>query len=33
MRSTCVHCQNQEEVDIDLVQNFFRMVYSIWYNK
>jgi hypothetical protein len=29
MRSTCVHCQNQEEVDIDLVQNFFRMVYSI----
>jgi len=30
MRSTCIHCQNQEEVDIDLVQNFFRMVYTIW---
>ena len=29
MRSTCIHCQNQEEVDIDLVQNFFRMVYTV----
>jgi len=29
MRSNCVHCQEQEEVDIDLVQNFFRMVYTI----
>lgn len=29
MLSTCVHCGEQEEVDIDLVENFFRMVYSI----
>lgn len=29
MLSTCVHCGNQEEIDIDLVSNFFRMVHSI----
>lgn len=29
MLSTCAHCGNQEEIDIDLVSNFFRMVHSI----
>ena len=29
MLSTCIHCGNQEEIDIDLVENFFRMVHSI----
>jgi len=29
MLSTCSFCGSQEEVDIDLVENFFRMVYSI----
>jgi len=28
MISTCIHCGNEEEIDIDLVENFFRMVYS-----
>lgn len=32
MMSTCIHCGNSEEVDIDLVENFFRMVYSVWCN-
>ena len=29
MFSTCIHCGAQEEVDIDLVTNFFRMVHSL----
>jgi hypothetical protein len=29
MRSHCSHCGNEEEIDIDLVENFFRMVYSV----
>ena len=29
MLSTCIHCGHQEEIDIDLVENFFRMVHSI----
>ena len=29
MLSTCIHCGNQDEIDIDLVENFFRMVHSI----
>ena len=29
MLSTCIHCSSQAEIDIDLVENFFRMVHSI----
>lgn len=29
MLSTCVHCGTEAEIDIDLVENFFRMVHSI----
>ena len=29
MRSNCVHCGNEEVLDIDLVENFFRMVHSV----
>lgn len=29
MRSSCIHCSAVEEIDIDLVDNFFRMVHSI----
>jgi len=29
MVSTCIHCGKTEEIDIDLVDNFFRMVHSI----
>ncbi len=29
MISTCIHCGKSEEIDIDLVDNFFRMVHSI----
>jgi hypothetical protein len=29
MRSTCSTCGEQEDIDIDLVTNFFRMVYTI----
>lgn len=29
MLSTCIHCGKTEEIDIDLVDNFFRMVHSI----
>ena len=29
MASNCVHCGAQDEIDIDLVENFFRMVHSI----
>ncbi len=28
MRTNCIHCGNDEVIDIDLVSNFFRMVYS-----
>jgi hypothetical protein len=28
MRSNCQHCGEEEEIDLDLVANFFRMVYS-----
>jgi len=28
MRSNCVHCGEEEEIDLDLVSNFFRMVYT-----
>jgi hypothetical protein len=33
MLSTCVHCGTQDTIDIDLVENFFRMVHSIWVDK
>jgi len=29
MLSSCVHCGNEEAMDIDLVENFFRMVHSV----
>ena len=29
MRSSCNSCGNEEDIDIDLVTNFFRMVYTI----
>jgi len=29
MESSCIHCSQREEIDIDLVENFFRMVHSI----
>lgn len=29
MLSTCIHCGSQDEITIDLVENFFRMVHSI----
>ena len=29
MNSTCQHCGNDEVMDIDLVENFFRMVHSV----
>ncbi len=29
MKGTCVHCSNEEIINIDLVENFFRMVHSI----
>ena len=28
MKSLCIHCGTQEEIEIDLVENFFRMVHS-----
>jgi hypothetical protein len=28
MRTTCVHCGEEEVIDLDLVDNFFRMVHS-----
>ena len=29
MNSSCIHCGTQEEIEIDLVENFFRMVHSV----
>jgi hypothetical protein len=29
MKSTCIHCGEEEEIDLDLVDNFFRMVHSL----
>ena len=29
MKSTCIHCGEEEELDLDLVDNFFRMVHSL----
>ncbi len=29
MRATCVHCGKEDTLDLDLVDNFFRMVHSI----
>lgn len=29
MQSNCIHCGNDEVLDIDLVENFFRMVHSV----
>ena len=29
MLSTCIHCGSEDEITIDLVENFFRMVHSI----
>jgi len=29
MRTTCIHCGDEEEIDLDLVDNFFRMVHFI----
>ena len=29
MKSNCIHCGAEEELTLDLVQNFFRMVYSV----
>ena len=28
MKTFCIHCGNEETINIDLVENFFRMVYS-----
>ena len=28
MKSNCIHCGEEEEIDLDLVANFFRMVYT-----
>ena len=28
MKSNCIHCAAEEEIDLDLVANFFRMVYT-----
>ena len=33
MKSNCIHCGHEEEIDIDLVANFFRMVFSVWQHK
>jgi hypothetical protein len=30
MKTFCIHCGNEETITIDLVENFFRMVYSSW---
>lgn len=29
MKTYCIHCGNEDIIDIDLVDNFFRMVYSL----
>lgn len=29
MKSNCIHCGEQEDIDLDLVQNFFRMVFTV----
>jgi hypothetical protein len=29
MKATCIHCENQEDINLDLVSNFFRMVYAV----
>ena len=29
MSSSCAHCGHEETLDIDLVENFFRMVHSV----
>ena len=29
MRATCVHCGEEEDLDLDLVDNFFRMVHTL----
>lgn len=29
MRSTCAHCGKEDEIDLDLVDNFFRMVHTL----
>lgn len=29
MKSTCVHCGAEENIDLDLVSNFFRMVFTV----
>lgn len=28
MKATCIHCDNIEDINLDLVSNFFRMVYA-----
>lgn len=28
MKSNCIHCGEEEDIDLDLVANFFRMVYT-----
>jgi DNA-directed RNA polymerase specialized sigma subunit len=28
MRSNCIHCGAEEDIDLDLVSNFFRMVFT-----
>ncbi len=29
MKATCIHCDNVEDINLDLVANFFRMVYAV----
>jgi len=29
MKATCIHCDNIEDINLDLVSNFFRMVYAV----
>jgi hypothetical protein len=30
MKSFCTHCGFEEVIKVDMVENFFRMVYSSW---
>jgi hypothetical protein len=30
MKSNCTSCGNQDQYDIDLVENFFRSLFSAW---
>jgi hypothetical protein len=32
MQSNCTSCGHQDEYDIDLVESFFRALFSAWWN-